>query len=308
MKKIVFLISLFCCILIKAQQDPQYSMYMFNHLAINPAYAGSKDALSTTFLVRKQWSGVDGAPKTSVISLHAPIKKKFIGLGGYIYNDVIGPKKITGAYGTYSYRLRLGNGNLALGIGTGIVSYNFNWSMIKFKDQGDVSTYFENSNKTVFDFTGGLYYQDKSFYTGLSMTHINRASLFTHTPVDTNDFYINTRLNFHAFYTIGKGFKLGENYILNPSMVIKYYGNSLPSVDVNVNFNMKQKIWVGLSYRSNYGMVLLTQFNINEKLKIGYSLDRGFNRLGKIAGFSHEIMFGYDFNLYHSKIVSPRFL
>ena len=143
---------------------------------------------------------------------------------------------------------------------------------------------------------------------GLSATHLNHASVFLHHASDTSDFSADSRLKFQLFYTIGKGFKLGENYILNPSLVIKYYGNNLPSVDLNVNFNIKRKAWVGISARSGYGFVFLTQYNISEKFRVGYSLDKGFNSIGLIGGLSHEIMIGFDFNVYHSKMVSPRFL
>jgi type IX secretion system PorP/SprF family membrane protein len=291
-----------------SQQDPQYNMYMFNQLAINPAYAGSKDALSTTLLVRNQWTSFIGAPKTSVLSIHAPIRKKFIGLGGYVFTDAIGPKKVTGVYGTYSFRMKVGNGMLSLGLGTGLLNYNFNWNEINFKDQGDLNTYYQNNNRNVFDFTSGAYYQTTSFYAGIGATHLNRAKIFDYQSTDSAAFFADYRLNQHLFFTIGKGFKLGEDYVLNPSLVVKYYGNSIPSVDLNVNFNLKKKLWLGMSLRSDYGFVLLTQYNITEKFRVGYSLDGGRNRIGRAAGLSHEILLGYNFNIYHSKIVSPRFL
>lgn len=308
MKKIIF--WLMCCFAIQsvAQQDPQYNLYMFNQLAINPAYAGSKDALSTTLLVRQQWASFIGAPRTSVVSIHAPLRKKFIGLGGYLYSDVIGPKQISGAYGTYSFRMKLGSGTFSLGLGTGIVNYNFNWSQIQFKDQGDVSSYYQTTNKAIFDFTAGAYYQTNSFYTGLGVTHLNGATIFEHNPQDTADFLADYKLRMHTFFTIGKGFKAGDNVIVNPSLVIKYYGNGIPSADINVNVNLKKKVWFGASIRSGYGLVLLTQYNITEKFRVGYSLDIGNNRIGRVGGLSHEILLGYNFNIYHSKIVSPRFL
>lgn len=293
---------------LKAQQDPQYSMYMFNQLAINPAYAGCKDALSTTMLVRKQWTGIQGSPQTSTFSFHAPIINKSIGIGGYLFSETIGPKKINGAYGTYSYRIKIKNGNLALGLGTGIMNYQFNWNDVNFKDGGDVNAYSTTSNKTVFDFTSGLYYQTRSFYTGLSATHLNHATIFTFNATDTSGLSLDTRLKFQLFYTIGKGFKIGEDYIINPSFVVKYYGTKLPSVDANINFNIKRKLWLGVSFRSSYGFVFFSQYSINNQFRIGYCIDKGFNKIGLVSGLSHEIMLGYDFNFHHPKILSPRFL
>ncbi len=307
MKKILTRLFILCGFASMAQHDPQYNMYMFNQLAINPAYAGSKEVLSTTLIVRNQWTSFIGSPKTSVISIHAPIKKKFIGLGGYLFTESIGPKKINGAYGTYSFRMKVANGTLALGVGTGILGYNFNWNAINFKDQGDMNVYYQNSNQTVFDFTSGAYYQTNSFYTGLGLTHLNSARLLDHASQDST-FFAEYRLKMHAFFTIGKGFKMGENYVFNPAMIVKYYGNGIPSVDVNLNFHLKKKLWLGLGVRGGYGFLLLTQYNITEKFRVGYSYDSGRNAVGRAGGASHEILLGYNFNIHHSKIVSPRFL
>ena len=308
MNKIFSYFFLLLCAVSVAQQDPQYSMYMFNQLAINPAYAGSKNAISTTLIARNQWTTFIGSPKTSVVSIHAPIRKKFIGLGGYVYAETLGPKKTTGAYGTYCYRKDIGNGHLAIGIGTGILNYNFNWNAINFKDQGDINTYYQTNNKTVFDFSAGLYYHDNSFYAGLSMTHLNGAVLFEHISTDSTDFFADYRLKRHIFLTLGKGFKVNDDLIINPSAVVKYYGTNMPSVDLNFNLNLKKKIWTGISYRFSYGMVLLTQYNVTNHFKIGYSVDAGRNRIGRAGGLSHEILIGYNFDIYHAKMVSPRFL
>ena len=307
MKKITTLLIMLCGLLY-AQQDPQYSMYMFNQLAINPAYAGSKNSLSSTLLVRNQWTSFIGSPKTSLISLHGPVRRKFIGLGGYVYTESIGPKQTTGAYGTYCYRKKLGNGVISAGIGTGILNYYFNWNELKFKDQGDINSFYQTNSRTVFDFSAGVYYQDNSFYAGLSMTHLNGAKIFNTIDLDSANFFADYSLKRHVFLTVGKGFKLGENFIINPSLVVKYFGTNQPAFDINLNFNLKQKIWVGVSARATYGYVFLTQYNVSDNFRVGYSLDAGTNQIGRPGGLSHEIILGYNFNIYHAKIISPRFL
>src|ERR1043166_65948 len=111
MKRI--LIFAFCAVSVMkgfAQQDPQYSQYMFNQMAINPAYAGSKEALSTTAFIRDQWTGIEGAPKTQTISVHGPLKSKKVGIGGAVIADQIGPKKSIGALVSYAYRIPVKNG------------------------------------------------------------------------------------------------------------------------------------------------------------------------------------------------------
>src|SRR4051812_1318734 len=106
---VVFMTSIFA---VKAQQDPQYSQYMFNQMAINPAYAGSKEALSSAVLLRSQWTGIEGAPKTETFTIHGPLKKKKVGLGFTVIGDQIGPKKSIGALGSYAYRIPIKNGKL----------------------------------------------------------------------------------------------------------------------------------------------------------------------------------------------------
>ena len=97
----------------RAQQDPQYSQYMFNQLAINPAYAGSKEALNAAAFVRSQWTGIDGAPNTETVTIHGPLRKKRVGLGFAVIADQIGPKNSIGALGSYAYRIPIGNAKLA---------------------------------------------------------------------------------------------------------------------------------------------------------------------------------------------------
>ena len=107
MKKILLLLSIVLSLPVFSQQDPQYSQYQFNQMIIIPAYAGTKDVLSAVIDVRKQWSGFDGSPKTQSLSFHGPLRKKRIGLGLSAYNDAIGPKRVTAAYGNISYILPL---------------------------------------------------------------------------------------------------------------------------------------------------------------------------------------------------------
>ena len=131
-------ICLFAITFCKGQQDPQYSQYMFNQMAINPGYAGSKEALSTTLLFRSQWTGIDGAPTTQTFSIHSPLRKKKVGLGLTIVTDQIGPKKSSGVLGAYSYRIPLGKGKLSFGLRLGVYNYIYDWSKIDYKDQADV--------------------------------------------------------------------------------------------------------------------------------------------------------------------------
>ena len=159
MRKILLLISCTLVFASYAQQDPQYSQYQFNQMIINPAYAGTKNALSAVIDIRKQWSGFDGSPSTQSFSFHGPLKKKRIGLGFSAYNDIIGPKRVTAAYGNFSYILPLTNQlKLSFGIRAGFVNYVFDFNKVKYKDAGESNAVANiSTNKFKPDFDAGLY-------------------------------------------------------------------------------------------------------------------------------------------------------
>jgi type IX secretion system PorP/SprF family membrane protein len=170
--------------------------------------------------------------------------------------------------------------------------------------------------RTRFDAGTGFYYFSQSFYIGGSVTHINSPNLYSGTtavpnggvgtvPANSSLFF---SLKPHSFLYIGKGFLINQNLIINPSIIFKNDGVSTASTDLNCNFLIKQKFWLGLSIRSGYGIVALFQYNFGENFKIGYSYDYGYNKVGTQGGGSHEIMLGYNFGIYKSKMLSPRYL
>ena len=284
-----------------AQQDAQYSMYMFNQLALNPAFAGSREMLSTTMLYRKQWTGIQGSPSTGSLSVQMPLKKKKIGVGMEILSDRIGPKNVSSVLFSYAYRLPLWKGKLSMGLRMGMYDYVFDWAKMDYRDKADLYNTGVRSSK----FTGtgdfGLYYYTRTFYWGLSGDHLNRGKIVAGGS-DTV-----ARQAMHAFMPIGKAIQVG-GVVINPTMLVKYASGSPPTADLSVNVLLKESCWVGISARSGYGFVLITQFFINDKLKVGYSYDYGMNKIGIAGGGSHEIMIGYDLNLHKSKMMMPRYL
>lgn len=287
-----------------AQQDPQYSQYMFNQMAINPAFAGSKEALSTAVFLRSQWTGIDGAPKTESITINGPLKKKKVGLGFAVIADQIGPKRSIGAMGSYAYRLPIRNGKLAFGLRVGIYKFTYNWADITHKDPTD-NVYDNNANsKIVPTADAGIYYNTNSMYAGFSATHLYNGRLTSVSNQNGDD----AQFSPHFFFTLGKAWALSEKLTFNPSCMLKSAKHAPSTADVNLSFLLDQKLWFGVSIRSTYGLVVYTQFNISDKFKLGYSYDFGFNKIGKAGGGSHEIMISYDFNIYKSKMLSPRYL
>ncbi|MDP2386937.1 MAG: type IX secretion system membrane protein PorP/SprF [Bacteroidota bacterium] len=311
MKNIIIILLLAIPVFVKAQQDPQYSQYMFNHVVINPAYAGSKNMLNATLLVRKQWVGVDGSPQTNSASVHGPIKSKKIGLGAHIIAEQIGPKKWGAAYGDFSYRIKLGNAHLSFGASAGMISYQYDFNKINYADASEITVNVNelNKNRTRFDANVGVYYYSNAMFAGYSMTHLNEPNLYdivASSNASASALVFN--LKRHHFFTLGRGFQLSEKLIFSPSLIVKSTGmKSGNTVDLNLNFLLNQKLWLGTSLRSSKTVVVLAQYSISNYFKAGYAFDFGFNRFSRNGG-SHEVMLNYSFGKLNSHIISPRYL
>lgn len=301
------LLAVFACcgLSLKAQQDPQYSQYMFNPLTVNPAYAGSRGMMNGALVYRQQWVSFPGAPNTQALSINTPLRKGKVGIGAEIVRDEIGPKKSLGAYLDYAYRVPLGKGKLAFGLGAGVLNYRINWNEITYRDQADAYAQLQNEAHMLPDFKFGMFFNNKNFYTGVSVTHLNRAQ---YGKFIADSLTATAQLRRHSFFTIGRAWKVGSNFTLNPSLMIRsVIGTQLTSIDLNFNMRYKEVIWFGASFRSEGDLIIMAQYNISEKLKVGYSYDSTFGRLKGYHGGSHEIMLGFDLNLFNSEVMSPRF-
>ena len=300
---------------IHAQQDPQYSQYTFNQMVINPAYAGSKEALSGVVDMRQQWSGFDGAPQTQSFSFHGPVFKKRIGLGLSGYNDAIGPKRITAAYANVSYMLPISNAlKLSFGIRGGVANYVFDFSKMNYRDPGEINAFANmDANKMKADFDAGIYLKSNSFYAGFSATHLNAAYIykdkisFQSLSGDQVEYDLTYKLSTHLFGILSKGFSVGENLVINPTIIYKGV-SEIHSIDANLNFLIHQRLWLGAFYKSNTHLGALIQVYVTNGLKIGYAFDTGVGSVQRTLGSGHEIMLGFDFNPFKTKMLSPRYL
>jgi type IX secretion system PorP/SprF family membrane protein len=297
--KYIWLI-LFClsvCSGSKAQYTPVYSQYMFNGLAINPAYAGSREALSINALYRSQWSGFDGAPHTSTFSIHTPLKNEKVALGLLIYHDKFGVTDQTAMLGSYAYRIKMGNGKLSMGLQGGVIFQQYNWNNINTIQQNDQA--FSGSYKLTLPSTGtGIYYYSEKYFAGISLPQLmvfNSSSAFDRKSVRYKTY----------FFTAGYNFILNSNIKIKPSFLLKYEKVSLAQLDLNSWLTYKDKIGIGLSYRSSDALVFLLSFQASRQFSIGYSYDKSFNRLSSYNNGSQEIVMTYDFK-YIVKAISPR--
>ncbi len=301
--KIVFLLGL-VPMAVTGQQHPLFSHYMFNGLYINPAYAGSKEFVSTTLIARKQWTGFEGAPSTQIASLHAPLNDRKVGLGVVISNDKIGITNQTDLYGSYAYHLPVGDGKLSLGLSAGFSYYKSKFSELTVWDTDD-PVYETNSLSNILpNFGMGMYYYTRKFYAGLSVPQI-----LSYDPEQALHIEVDKVHKVSRHYYLSSGVILATRGELKfrPSFMVKYASNAPIQFDVNLNMLISDIIWVGASYRSSDAVVLLLEYQVNKKLRIGYSYDLTLTEMRTYSSGSHEIIIGYDFGFNVLKMKTPRY-
>ncbi len=306
MKKILIILTVLTALNGFAQQDPQYSLYMFNPLGVNPGYAGSREALSTVLVHRSQWVGLKGAPVTQAFAINTPLKNKSMGVGLNVTNDKIGPKSIISATAVYAYRIKIGSGKLAFGLRGGIQNYNYNWDMIEYKDKEDQIPNTAVGSFVIPTFDFGMYYHTNTFYAGIALEHLNESQYsFNKNMVDTEN---GARVYSHLIGNIGKAFVLNHELTLKTSALIRSDRQGNGNIDVNTSILINKTIQFGLTLNTRKSIIILAEYNINKNLRMGYAYDHNFSALTKTTGSgSHEIFIGYDLSLFKSKVISPRY-
>ena len=287
-----------------SQQDPQYSLYMFNPLGVNPGYAGSREVLSAVLVHRSQWIGLEGAPETQALAINTPLKNKKMGVGLQAINDKIGPKTMQTFTLAYAYRLKLGRGKLAFGLRGGMLSYNYDWEKIEYKDEDDIipNTAAESFILPTFDF--GIYYNTRTMYLGLAIDHINRAEFNLLSSQDSINSEARVYSNFTA--TFGKAFVISDNLIIKTSLLNRLAVGGI-NLDINSSILFKNKILFGATLRTSGALVFMTELNITKNLRMGIAYDVDGSKVAQSTSGSFEVFVGYDVGLFKSKVVSPRY-
>jgi type IX secretion system PorP/SprF family membrane protein len=286
----------------KAQQDEQMSMYMYNKLYYNPAYAGSRDAISAIGIARFQWVNFDGAPNTQWFSVHAPLLQKTLGVGAHFVNDRIGNRSRTAVYGDLSSSIAVNkkSSRIAIGLSGGFDIVGYDFSNVIVNDQNDV--YFGEVYSEVKPNIGaGIYYYSDKHYISISSPRILEANS---SNIDTIIDKLNAR---HFFISGGYAFKLNSVFSLIPSTMIKYTPNAPLTIDVNASLRMYDQFNVGLLYRYHESMGVNLVYELKKKLSIGYVYDFPINGLRTYQNGSHEIFIRYDFMPKKSVFTSPRY-
>ena len=276
-----------------AQQDPMYTQYMDNMLVINPGYAGSQEFGNFLLVSRNQWVSFEGAPKTLSFSYQTPLKEKNIGLGFSVLNDKIGPQKQTGIYFDYSYFLKVSEKfQLGMGLKAGVSFYR---AALTELDPLDPDPIFSNDIYKNFlpNLGVGFYlYSDKTYF-GFSVPKLIRNTI-TRDEYETE--YVQKE-EIHLYFNAGHKFILGENIQLKTNTLVRYVRIAPVTWDVTALVGFKEKFWVGGMFRLNDSYGILAQFKI-KKITIGYSYDITYSTLSTFNAGTHEIMFGYNFDLF----------
>ena len=295
MKKVLVLFFVLLSGLAKAQQDPQFSLNMFNIYSVNPAFSGSYDQFNALAIHRSQWVGYGGgSPTTQHVSVEAPVYFLHGGAGISLVNDKLGNEYSRGVSLSYAYQTKLTKkSELGVGFNVGFMDVGFEGDWVTpGNDQGldDPSIPAIGSNDVVPDLGLGLYYRMKELYIGYSVTHLNQATAV----------YDNADRDFefkrHQYLTLGWLHELTSDLVLRPSMHIKSDQVST-QIDFNVNVNYGDNLWGGMTYRLDDAVVVIAGYNINENLKFGYAYDITTSDLKSESSGSHEILLRYSFKM-----------
>lgn len=321
MKRLLLLIG--CSVLLlsqrsAAQQDAQYSQYMFNGIYINPAYAGYKEVLNVHSFYRSQWTGITGAPRSMSLAVDATANDGNVGLALQVTSDKLGAQTNLSVYGNYAYRIRMnddGSSRLALGLGVGMAQLGIDGSLLNpnnpepFQPVGVQST-------IVPDARAGVYFANDRYYAGLSVDNL----IATYINIDRYAFIPQPKP--HYYLTAGAFIPLTENFQIKPSFLLKDDRGGPTSLDVNAFLMIKEILWVGGSYRTGVKLydksylqrdltprnsaVAAVQIFPSERIRIGYGYDFSIGPLQGYSGATHEISISYSFIKPNVRLATPR--
>ena len=289
-----------------AQQDSQFTNYMYNTININPAYAGSRGVLSVFGLHRNQWVGLDGAPVTNTFSLNTPIRNSNIGIGFSIVNDRIGPSDENSISADVSYTIKTSE-KFKLSFGLKATANLFNVDFTRL-NQYNTDVLAENNidNKFSPNLGAGIYFHSDRTYLGLSVPNFFETKHF-----DKNESTFSAESvaseRMHYYFIAGHVFDLSSTVKLKPAMLTKVVQGAPLQVDLSANFLFNEKFTLGAAYRWDAAASLLAGFQVSDSWFIGYGYDMEVTKLANYNSGSHEVFLRYELFKNYDKVVSPRF-
>lgn len=309
MKKLVITVILLGVSIwgLKAQQDAQYTQYMYNTIAVNPAYAGSRGVLSMTALHRSQWVGLDGAPTTQTFNFNTPVSER-VGIGLSVVNDEIGngTNQETLFDAVFSYTVPTSQtGKLSFGLKAGghLLNVDFN-QLQNFNNEATTLGLSDIDRKFSPNFGAGIYYHTNKFYAGLSVPNFLQTEHFD----GGNDSFLATeRMNLYLIS--GYVFDLNRDVKFKPALLLKAVNGAPLQADVSANFMFNEKFTLGAAYRWDAAVSALFGFQISDSFMLGLAYDRETTELGgaQFNDGSFEVLLRYELKTRYNRVLTPRF-
>lgn len=284
-----------------AQQDAQYTQYMYNTININPAYAGSRGVMSIFGLHRTQWVGLDGAPVTNAVSLNAPINNSKLGIGLSFVNDRIGPTDENTISADISYTVQTSETyKLSFGIKGTANLFSLDVNKLNPADAGDPHLQNFNNNFTP-NFGAGVYFHSDKLYVGLSVPNFLQTTRYEDNSVSV----YKERMNF--YFIGGYVFDLSPSIKFKPAFLMKTIQGAPLQLDVSGNFLFNDKFTIGAAWRWDAAVSAMAGFQVTEGLFVGYGYDLETTKLSNYNSGSHEIFLRFELFNKFNKLTSPRF-
>ena len=298
--RILLFALMFTRVVSYAQQDAQFTQYMYNTINVNPAYAGSRGAMSMFALHRTQWVGLDGAPVTNTVSMNTPLNESNLGLGVSLINDKIGPTTENTISADLSYTIPTSETwKLSFGIKATANLFDLDASKLNPVDAADPSL--QNYSTFSPNIGGGLYWHSDKAYLGFSIPNFIATNRY-----DDNEVAIfKERI---SYYLIGGlVFDLNDTVKFKPAFLTKMVEGAPLQVDVSTNFLFYDKFMLGVAYRWSASLSAMAGFQISDSLYVGYGYDRETTNLENYNSGSHEIFLRFELFKNNNKITTPRF-
>ena len=292
-KIVVSILFVLSIIQMQAQQLPQYTQYMLNDFVLNPAVAGRSNYWNCVSDNRYQWVGITDAPRTYILSMHCPLEGMNMGIGANLYTDIVGPTRRVGFQAAYSYHLKLNSTfKLNLGLSGGMLQYSIDGSKITFNSGYDPVTPGIYKSHLTPDFGAGVYLHSEKLYLGLSVPQMFSAEIKFKDQVNTGL----SRIKPHIYLLAGYRLNIGQDFIFEPSVLVKYVTPAPVKVDVGARLSYRNKMWIGANYRTNDAVTALVGCMYNNWLSFGYSYDYTITTLQQFTTGTHELMLGVRFS------------
>lgn len=299
---LILLLSILTSGFVNAQQKPMYSQYVFNTLAYNPAYAGSRNIVSVSALYRNQWLGIQGAPKTGTMTADAPFSNGRIGLGVQLISDELGVTKTTGAALSAAYKIAFNNeAKLSLGLQGSISNFRANFTSLNLSvgGGGNDPVYQQDINTILYNFGSGIYFSTERLYIGVSVLDMLNTRLKTDSST--------ARQVGHAYIATGYVFPLSDDFNLKTGALVKGVVGAPIQADFNLTIWIKNMLALGVEYRTSSEIAASMELKITQNIGLGYAYDRSTTSLKSFNTGSHEFMIRYIFSFDQNNSLSPRY-